>query len=103
MANAISKMLSADVNYLKAHTLPGDQVILGIDHDVNKMVSDACCSPEGKEFLELLGTDGKASKDSLSVGTGKVSRASGYKLSPAWAWAVKVNKLARAMRAEDIA
>ena len=106
MANAISKMLAVNLDTITKYGSKEALASLGIDGEagidkgkVNKAISDACSTSEAKEYLDALGTGGRVGTDSLTLTTGKVNRAAGYKISPAWAWAKRVNTLARTMEA----
>lgn len=101
MANPISNLLHANVATIADYGSPKAIAALGITDKatINQKVSDACSSPEAKEYLDQLGKTGSAGKDSLSLGTGKIARAPGYKASAGWTWAMRVNRLAKAMTA----
>jgi len=68
---------------------------------VNKRISDACSTTESVELCAELGkAKGTLAVTSLSArGEREQSRVDGKKYtSPAWQWAIKVNKLAAALR-----
>lgn len=68
---------------------------------INKRVSDACSTPEAVELCAELGkSKGTLTVTSLSAkGEREQTKVDGKKyVSPAWSWAIKVNKLAAALR-----
>lgn len=68
---------------------------------VNKRISDACSTPESVELCAELGkSKGTLTVTSLSArGEREQTKMDGKKYtSPAWVWAIKVNKLAAALR-----
>jgi len=106
MANAISTLLHGNLatiaKYGNGETLQALFICAAGTLDkaaANQKVSDACSCAEAKEYLDALGKTGSAGRDSLSLGTGKIARGAGYKASEGWAWAMRVNKLAKAMAA----
>ena len=106
MANAISTLIHGNLatiaKYGNGEALKSLGIWDGSKFDStasNKLVSDACSCAEAKEYLDALGKTGSAGRDSLSLGTGKIARGAGYKASEGWAWAMRVNKLAKAMAA----
>ncbi len=109
MANAISVLIHGNLEtvakYGNGETLTrlgvgcklADNETIALDKGlVNKLVSDACSTVEAKAFLEALGKTGTAGKDSLTLGTGKIAFTD-KRVTPAWGWAIRVNRLAKAM------
>lgn len=101
----VSNIIRRDIDVLRftlnSGTLAqlGLPVAIGTDAEkaqVNKLISDACSTREAGKLVDVLGQNKGALTATSLTARGeieKTSKADGG-VSPAWAWAVKVNRLA---------
>ena len=114
MANIISKIIARDISTLRAgcsdETLIGAGLLVGGTPEAtnaadNKYVSDACSTREAGELIAGLGDKaGTLATLSMTVRSECAKHVvTGTKrqyISPAWAKAVSVNRLAKMLRAD---